>query len=336
MPDLVHIAAALGGLFILALAGDALVNGAVSLARKMGVSALFVGIVIVGFGTSLPEMIVAVDAAVHGVEGLAFGNIVGSNIANMWLVLGLPALIAPITLSSFGLNRALVATMIATAAWIGITAFMPLTPVIGIAFIGALLLYVTYALVSTRRAMASGVAAEELLDLPSDVMPTGRAIMFAVIGIVGLPIGANLMIDGATGIAHFYGISDRVIGLTLLAVGTSLPEIAAGVAAAVRRQGDVIVGNVVGSNLFNILAAGGAVALLGPFSLSLPGEPSGFLDYDHWFMAASLATIAVGILLRARIGLLLGVLLLLLYAIYVIGLVQNWNVSALFGLQSGV
>ena len=327
MPDIIDLVALVGGFVLLAFAGDALVNGAVTLARKMGVSALFAGIVIVGFGTSLPEMIVAVGAALGDKEGLALGNIVGSNIANMWLVLGLPALIAPVAMQAFGLKRTLLVTSIVTAAWIAITWLAPLSPTIGVAFLAGLAVYVGMSFFISRGAVKAGNTADELIDMP-DPLPLGRAGIFVLIGIVGLPIGAELMIRGATGVAEFYGISDRIIGLTLLAVGTSLPEIAAGVAAAFRRHGDVLIGNVLGSNLFNILAAGGVVALFGPFSLS-----SGFHAYDHWFMALSLAVIALGILFKRNIGVIGGVVLLVLYGVYVWGLVEAWSVADLFGIE---
>lgn len=326
MPDIIHFIALAGGLVLLALAGDALVNGAVSLARKMGVSALFAGVVIVGFGTSLPEMIVAVEAALTGKEGLALGNIVGSNIANMWLVLGLPALIFPVALNAYGLKRTLLITSLVTAVWIGVTTYMPLSPVIGITFLAALAGYVVFSLLVSRAAVRKGINTDDLVDLP-DTMSTTKALVYVVIGMVGLPIGAELMIRGATGIAEFYGISDRVIGLTLLAVGTSLPEIAAGVACAYRRHGDVLIGNVMGSNLFNILAAGGVVSLFGPFELS-----SGFHNYDHWFMAGSLAVIALGILLKLRIGRIGGLILLALYGVYIYGLVNAWNLPDLLAI----
>jgi cation:H+ antiporter len=327
MPDIVDIVALAGGLVLLALAGDALVNGAVSLARKMGVSALFAGIVIVGFGTSLPEIIVAIEAALTNKEGLAFGNIVGSNIANMWLALGLPALIAPVAMQAFGLKRTLLITSIATLAWMAITWLGPLSPTIGIAFLAGLGVYVAMSFFISRGAVKAGHTAEDLIDMP-DPLPLGRAGIFVLIGVVGLPVGAELMIRGATGLAEFYGISDRIIGLTLLAVGTSLPEIAAGLAAAFRRQGDVLIGNVLGSNLFNILAAGGVVALFGPFELS-----SGFHAYDHWFMALSLAVIALGVLFKRDIGVTGGLVLLVLYGVYIFGLVEAWSFADLFGLE---
>jgi len=327
MPEMIDLVALAGGLVLLMFAGDALVNGAVSVARRMGVSALFAGIVIVGFGTSLPEMIVAVEAALTGKEGIAFGNIVGSNIANMWLVLGLPALIAPVAMQAIGLKRTLLITAIVTAAWIVITWLGPLEPIVGIAFLVGLGVYVAMSFFISRSAVKAGQTADELIEMP-DPLPVGRSAIFILIGLVGLPIGAELMIRGATGIAETYGISDRIIGLTLIAVGTSLPEIAAGLAAAFRRHGDLLIGNVLGSNLFNILAAGGVVALWGPFSLS-----SGFHAYDHWFMVLSLALIALGILFKRNIGVIGGVVLLVLYGVYVWGLVEAWSVAGLFGIE---
>lgn len=326
MPELSLIAALVGGLLIMAFAGDFLVNGAVTLARRMGVSPLLAGIFIVGFGTSAPEMIVSLDAALEGRPGLALGNIVGSNIANIWLVLALPAMIAPLAAGGLGQKTALVAMLIATAMWITITAVMPLHAGVGLLFIGFLIAYCIYTLVSMRRAASHGVDISALIEDAEDDISLARALVYVPIGIGGLVLGAHLIVAGGVGVATFYGVSQELIGLTLLAIGTSLPEIGAGVAAALRKKGDVLFGNVLGSNLFNILGAGGIVSFFGP----VPIAPT-FSQYDHWAMGAAALTVAVMIMTKARLGRLMGVLMLLIYAAYIYGLVNGFNILALFG-----
>lgn len=326
MPDLSLIAALVGGLIIMALAGDFLVNGAVALARRMGVSPLLAGIFIVGFGTSAPEMLVSLDAAIEGRPGLALGNIVGSNIANVWLVLALPALIAPLAAGGFGQKRAMTAMLVATVLWISITAMMPLHAGVGFLFVLLLAGYSLYTFVSTRRAAKLGTDIGLITDVSETDISLSRALAYVPLGIGGLVLGAHLIVEGGVGLAEFYGVSQELIGLTLLAIGTSLPEIGAGIAAALRRKGDVLFGNVLGSNLFNILGAGGIVSFFGPVEVA----PT-FAQYDHWAMGAAALTVAAIIALRARIGRLTGALMLLVYAVYIYGLVNGFSILGLFG-----
>jgi len=324
VPELSLIAALVGGLVIMALAGNALVSGAVGLARRMGVSPLVAGIFIVGFGTSAPEMMVSLDAALSDRAGLALGNIVGSNIANVFLVLGLPALIAPLAAGGVGEKRAMLAMIVAAVAWIGVTAVMPLTPMVGACFLAILIAYSGLTFIAARRAVAAGkdpgVTEEE-----DPHLPLWLALTYVPLGVVGLVLGANLVIAGGVGIATFLNVPEEYIGLTLLAVGTSLPEIGAGLVAAVKRQGEVLIGNVLGSNVFNILAAGGIVSFFGPIRVA----PT-FLQYDHWALGLATLVASLLILTKARLGRLTGILLLLIYAAYIYGLITGFNITGLF------
>ena len=324
MPDLGLIAALIGGLVILTLAGDFLVSGAMDVARRIGVSPLVAGILIVGFGTSAPEMIVSFDAASSGTPGLALGNIVGSNIANIWLVLAAPALLLPLTARQFGLRRSFWFMLAVTALWITWTAYRPLTPLFGLVLIGMLALYSFLMLWWTSEALKKNidVGLEE-----GDELKTFTLIASLAVGIVGLPLGAHLIVEGGTGIARTYDVPEEVIGLTLLAIGTSLPELGAGLAAALRKRGDVIIGNVIGSNIFNILGAGGIVSLFGPTNLA----PT-FGQYDHWAMAAAALTLGLFIIPRSKITRFAALAMLLVYCIYLYGLVNGWNLSG--GVQS--
>lgn len=330
MPDIAQIAALLGGLVLLAVAGDVLVNGAVSAAKRLGISPLVAGIFIVGFGTSAPEMMVAVQAALDGVPDVALGNIVGSNIANVWLVLGLPALIAPLACGGYGQRRAMLAMLIATALWIGISAVMPLHAGVGAFFVLALVGYAIYTFRVTAQAKASGINVDvEGEDDPVRGWPI--TIVFLLAGLIGLPFGAHLIIWGGVGVAEAIGIDSRIIGLTMIAIGTSLPELGAGIAAAMRGRGSVIIGNVLGSNIFNILGAGGLVALFSNLGDKALTVGHFFHAYDHWAMAAAALTLALFIATGSKVSRLAGVLLLLIYALYIYGLTQTWDILALVG-----
>lgn len=322
MPDSGLIVSLLGGLVFMAFAGDFLVNGAVAVGRKLGLSPLIAGIFIVGFGTSAPEMLVAIDAARNNYPNLALGNIVGSNIANIFLVLAIPAMISPIVAGGWGQRRSYFAMLVVTFAWIAILSTIGLDVAIGTLFLIALLVYAVVTLVSARLAANAGV--DTGIDVEPGKISTGRASAYILIGMIGLPIGARLIVDGGVGVARFYEIPEELIGLTLLAVGTSLPEIGAGIAAALRKKTDVLVGNVIGSNLFNILGAGGLIAFFGPIEAA-----KSFETYDHWVMAGAALIIGIFIFAKMRIGRLAGLLLLLLYAVYIYGLVNGWNILAL-------
>ncbi|MEL7451877.1 MAG: sodium:calcium antiporter [Pseudomonadota bacterium] len=322
MPETSLIVSLIGGLIVLAFAGDFLVTGAVSLARRIGMSPLVAGIFIVGFGTSAPEMIVALDAARSDYPNLALGNIVGSNIANVLLVLAIPALIAPVQAGGWGQRPALIVMVLATAGWITLLTTTGLTVSGGTVFVLALAIYASFTLIAARAATNAG---QDIgIDTDPHTIGLARALGSTLVGIVGLPIGAHLIVEGGVGIARFYAVPEELIGLSLLAIGTSLPEIGAGIASALRSKTDVLVGNVLGSNIFNILGAGGLVAFFGPIQAA-----ASFNLYDHWIMVGTALILGGFILTRSRIGRLAGSALLLIYAIYIYGLVEGWNIMAM-------
>ncbi|MEL7463351.1 MAG: calcium/sodium antiporter [Pseudomonadota bacterium] len=297
-----------GGLALLVFAGDALVRGAVALSLRLGVSALVVSLTVVAFGTSAPELLVSIKATLEGAPGLVFGNVVGSNIANILLVLGAPALITAIHLGQPDTPRNLVMMLAATLLFIGVCSLGGLTFWVGVAFLVLLIaiLYDAY-----RQAVASKQTDVEL-DEDTGGM-SNLAIGLSILGgLIGLPIGAHLLIDGARAIALDFGVSEAVIGLTLVAIGTSLPELATTVMAAIRKQADVAVGNAIGSNLFNILAVSGAAALFG----DLP-TPPGFLELDLWIMLGASLLLAPFIIFKQDIGKAAGVAFLGAYAAYI-------------------
>ncbi len=329
MPDLILVASLLGGLILLALGGDFLVRGAIRVGRALGTTPLIAGIFIVGFGTSLPEVFVSVNAAFTGSPGLALGTIVGSSIANVFLVLAVPALIFPVMAGGPGQGRALFAMLLATALWIGMTAIMPLTPLMGVCFLLVLIGYTGLSLFAARR--------DEVAGKPTGIrepVPTGpplwRALLYVPLGIAALVYASDLIVTGADGLARRIGVPEEYIGLTLLAVGTSLPEIGASLAAAFRKRGDVVVGNILGSNTINILGAGGIVALSGPVEIARL-----FHAYDHWMMGFSAVVLSILILAKAKIGRLVALLLLLLYAVYIYGLVNGVSLLGLYEAMGG-
>lgn len=329
MPDPILLISLFGGLLLMALAGDLLVRGALGLGRALGVSPLVAGVFIVGFGTSAPEMFISANAALNGNPGLAIGNIVGSNIANILMVAAIPALIFTYRSGGAGQGRALAMLLLATGIWIGMTAIMPLEPLMGLCFLLVLIGYTGLSIFAARHDEIAGRGSHHA-DVVTLNPPVWRAIFYVPLGIAGLIYASSMIIAGGEGVARHFEVPEEWIGLTILALGTSLPEIGAGLAAAFRQRGDVVIGNVLGSNVFNLLGAGGIVALFGPFEVA----PM-FLRYDHWVMGAAALLFAGLILLRVKMGRLLGVVLLLIYAAYIYGLVTGTNISALVEMVRG-
>ena len=306
------------GLVILLLAGDALVRGAVNLSLRLGIPALIVSLTIVAFGTSAPELLISIQAALDGVPGIALGNVVGSNTANVLLVLGIPALITVIHSSTHDTRKSYAIMLGATGLFIAL-AFRGVFDWIA----GLIMLAVMAAILwdSVRDALCHRKNGKEASCEPDELeepegadpdMPGWKIALYLVLGLVGLPVGANLLIDSATEIAAMFGVPDTVIGLTLVALGTSLPELATTVMAAVRKQADVALGNVIGSNVFNLLAIIGVASLIKP----MPVDPQ-FLSFDLWVMLGASLILVPFVFLGRDIGRVWGVILSALYVGYV-------------------
>ncbi|MFT6023092.1 MAG: cation:H+ antiporter [Ascidiaceihabitans sp.] len=271
------------GLVILLLAGDALVKGAVNLSLRLGVPALIVSLTIVAFGTSAPELLIAISAILDDAPGLALGNVVGSNTANILMVLGIPAILATMHTSECNTRKTYNYMIIATLMFIALAYRGVFDWMAGLVLLTALALVLGDAFWDVYKHRKAGKACtqenEEDVEGADPNLPWWRISLFLGLGLIGLPMGAHLLVDNASIIARTYGVSDTVIGLTLVAVGTSLPELATTVMAALRRQADVALGNVIGSNMFNLLAIIGIASLVGP----IPVDP-GFLRFDLWVM----------------------------------------------------
>ena len=296
------------GLVLLVLGGEALVRGAVALAARLGVSPLLIGLTVVGFGTSTPELVTSLQAAFAGSPGIAVGNVVGSNTANILLILGTAALIVPVAVSPGAFRRDGGALVLVTLAAVVVVLTGTLSRPAGLALLAGLVLYLVFAYRSERRSGAA--AANDAVDVPAIGLPL--ALLYAAGGIALTVLGARFLVDSASEIAARFGVSDAIIGLTLVAVGTSLPELVTSVVASLRRQGDVAFGNVVGSNIYNVLGILGATALIKP--IPVPERIAGF---DVWVMAlATLALVAVAVT-GWRVTRREGVALLVAYGLYV-------------------
>lgn len=302
------------GLVILLLAGDALVKGAVNLSLRLGVPALIVSLTIVAFGTSAPELLIAIQAIGDGAPGLALGNVVGSNTANVLMVLGIPALIATFHTSQCDTRKNYLFMIFASVLFTAMCFLGPITWIHGLVLLAALGFVLSDSFMDARAHRLESKA-NELDDVEgADLdMPWWQIGVFMLLGLIGLPLGANLLVEGAVNIATDYGISETVIGLTLVAVGTSLPELATTAMAAVRNQADVALGNVIGSNMFNLLAIIGIASFVGDIPVA-----DGILGFDIWVMLGASALLIPFVFFKQNITKGWGVVLSALYAAYVI------------------
>ncbi|ROL56503.1 sodium:calcium antiporter [Bacteroidetes/Chlorobi group bacterium ChocPot_Mid] len=261
---LLPILALIGGSIMLYLGAEGLVRGSSSLALRKGISSLVVGLTIVAFGTSSPEFVVSITSALKGNSAIAFGNIVGSNICNIALILGVAAIITPIKVNIRLIKSDIIIMIAVTILLIFLILDKNLGQLDGLILLVGIIWYVFFTLYTAKKDR------KKLdLELPKEVRGrTIKDIFFIVFGVTLLVIGANLFIDGAIKIAKFLEVSDVVIGLSVVAVGTSLPELATSIVAAVKKEADISIGNIVGSNIFNILGILGIASLLHPISLT--------------------------------------------------------------------
>ncbi|MBN2759919.1 MAG: calcium/sodium antiporter [Rhodobacteraceae bacterium] len=291
------------GLLGLFLGGEALVRGAVAVAHRFAMPPLLIGLTVVGFGTSTPELLVSVQAALGGVPDIAIGNVVGSNIGNILLIVGVTALIWPITVAARSLRRDLAVMILAAFALVPLFWLGQIGRFAGLALVLGLLAYLVWSYLDPQ-----GDAPES--DAPAQ--PLWQSIGWLLAGLAGLMLGARLLVDGAVNIAQALGLSEAFIGLTIVAIGTSLPELATSLMAALRKQSAIAIGNIVGSNVFNVLGILGATAIIAPIPVA-----GRFLTFDLPVMIGVSALLAVLLLARSGVGRAGGAVLLLGYAAYV-------------------
>lgn len=300
------------GLVLLLLAGDSLVKGAVNMSLRLGVPALIVSLTIVAFGTSAPELLISVQAILDDVPGLALGNVVGSNTANVLLVLGIPAMLAVMHTSQCDTRTSFYQMLAASLLFIALAYRGSFDWIAGLVLLTALAAMLIHAARAANSHRKAGMADEDDdLEGADPDLPWAKIILFLVLGLIGLPLGASLLVDGASNIARDYGITETVIGLTLVAIGTSLPELATTVMAALRRQADVALGNVIGSNMFNLLGIIGVASLVGP----IPVDPQ-FLTFDLWVMLGATLLLVPFVFMKQDLTRIWGVILTALYVTY--------------------
>ncbi|MCR9257555.1 MAG: calcium/sodium antiporter [Alphaproteobacteria bacterium] len=321
MTDYIPYIAVAGGLVLLLISAEILIRGAVGVSRRMGISPLVVGITVIAFGTSAPELAVSVDAALAGAPGLVVGNIVGSNIANILLLIGLVGLVTPFGRCGAPLPRDGLVLIIATLVMLAVTSLGEITRLHGIVMVSMIAAYLVWCYKSDRKRGQSAFAeeVEEFDNLPSKGWLLGTLI---VLGLVGVVCGGHFVVSGAVEIAARHGVSDTVIGLTIVALGTSLPELATAVVAAYRKHSDMAFGNIIGSNIFNILAILGIAAITHPIAVPEMG-------LKVWFMAAVTFVFLALVYRNSSFGRPIAAAFFLAYALFTFAQYRPLSVSAL-------
>lgn len=302
-----------GGLVGLYFGAEWLLRGAIAVAQKLAIPTLIVSLVIVGFGTSMPELLVSVRAALTGSSDIALGNVVGSNTANILLIIGACAMIFPITHWDKGVKRDTYVMIGAAVLLLGLVQFELIGRFAGLIMVAALIAYVVYAYMQGKATIED--LADE--DIKHETLSTAFTTALILGGLVTLFVGAELLVRGATSLARDFGVSEAVIGLTVVAVGTSLPELATGIMSALRKHSDIMIGNIVGSNIFNILFILGVTSLIQPISV----DPR-FGNFDVPVMLG--VTIGFAFLLLSHLGVrrLTAGAMLVAYVGYTFALVQ--------------
>lgn len=318
---LLPVLAVLCGLTLLAFGSDRLITGAAAIARRTGIQPLLIGIVLIGFGTSVPELIVSTIAALQGNPALAVGNAFGSNIVNIALILGLIAVVSPIRFQSGILRKELPLLTLVTLTALFFLWNLHISRSEGLLLLLLFAAAMTYTLRTTLQHPQDPIAQDLQAELPHKALPLPRALLNLIGGLLLLILSSRALVWGAVVLATALGVSDLIIGLSVLALGTSLPELAAGFASIRKGEHELVVGNVVGSNLFNTLAVTGIAGTLAPH----PVEP-GVLQRDLpavLLLTLSLFAIGYGHKRPGRINRIEGLLLLTAYAAYLTALLQT-------------
>ena len=303
----------IAGLVLLYFGAKWLVEAGAKLAIRLGVTPLLVGLTIVAFGTSTPELVVSVQSAMAGVGNISIGNVLGSNICNIALILGLSAIIVPLTAPKLLFRRDIPVCVVASLlAWLfltnGNTMFFWEGIVLLVLFVG----YAGYIIISTKRGAGVDAPPDDIISTVNEKTDSVvKSIVFIIIGLAALVAGADILVKGAIVLAASLGVSEALIGLTIVAVGTSLPELATSIVAALKKQNDIAIGNVVGSNIFNILLILGTVGVMGPV------EAKGILLRDMLLMVALSVALFVPILTRRVMTRWFGVVLTAVYVAYI-------------------
>jgi len=297
------------GLIILLAGGKLLVDGASALAAKLGLSAGLIGLTVVSFGTSAPELLVSVSAALKGNSDISLGNVIGSNITNISLVLGISAIVFPIAIHKSVLKLDYLFMLLSSLLFYLLSFNGLISRIEGILFV-ILLVVLNWYFFRKLKGATADLDEQETTSLKKS--PVWKAIVLVLGGVLGLYFGADLFVDNAVEISKIFGISERVIGITVIAIGTSLPELATSIIAAINKKTDIAIGNILGSNIMNILAIIGITALVQPISVS-----EVFLKQDFiWMITLTLLLFPI-LSTKLRISRWEGMLLVMVYAIYI-------------------
>jgi cation:H+ antiporter len=313
------IAALIVGLIALTYSANYFTDGAISLARNLNISTLTIGIFVLGFGTSAPEIVVSALSTLEGYPGLAVGNVIGSNIANVGLVLGVAALLYPITVNPSTLKFETTLMIVVSIIVVGIMVWDQMLGGID-GWILILLFLSTVGIFYYKKTKQPTIEQEEDDEIPNEAhFSLKKSIIVTLIALIFLLISARAIVWGATELASFFNISDTLVGLTIIAIGTSLPELAAAISASLKKQSDLTLGNILGSNLFNLLAVLPFPAFIIGFQL-----PNRFLSFDLLIMLGLSILIPIVVLLnkKRQIGRIAGIIMLLTYCFYLAILIK--------------
>ena len=301
----------IAGFVLLYFGGDWLVNGGVALARRFRISSLVIGMTIVAFGTSAPELLVSMMSSIKGSAGIAMGNVIGSNIANIGLILGLTAMLCPIPTQNRKVSANGLVMILASVLVLVFSLNNGLSRAEGLILFAGIILFTV---ISIRLGRTSNEEFEPAADGQGKQMSVLAALLLIVLSCAMLAFGADFMVDGATSVAKALGVSDKVIGLTIVALGTSLPELAASVAAALKKEMDISIGNIIGSNIFNLMCVLGVSASIRPI-------PFDYMQYRMDFIIMMVFSAGLIILIQpwkaqGRLGRISGIIMFAAYAIY--------------------
>jgi len=312
---LIDISLIVVGLILLIAGGEFLVKGAVGIAAKAKLSKLVIGMTVVSFGTSTPELLVSLQSASEGLPEIAIGNVVGSNIANLALVLGITVLIFPMPVARNTIRYDWPMMMVASLLFYAFAFDLNIQRWEGMVMFVLLLLFITFIIRKSRKTEKINIDELPGVEELTAKISTKKHLLFLLIGLVGLYFGSTWLIDGAKSLALEVGLSNHVIGITIVAFGTSVPELATSVVAAYKKETDISVGNLVGSNIFNILAVLGLTAMVNPI-----GIEENVLSWDLlWMIGIALALLPM-MVFKNKVGRLSGVILLGGYITYIVSL----------------
>lgn len=302
------------GLIMLFAGGEFLVTGAASLAQRLRVSPTIVGVVIVGFGTSAPELLVSLQAALNDMPALSMGNVIGSNISNILFILGVASIINPIKIMGLAAIRRDMLMMLLSAVMLLIVAFLgEITRLMALLFIAMISFYLSLVYRVEKKLAGEAPPIDDIFFQSISIWKQSAKIIG---GIVFLGLGAHTLIEGSVTIARLFHLSEGVIGLTIVAIGTSLPELAAGIISSTKKESGILLGNIIGSNIFNVLSILGFTALVTPFTID-----SSFLNFDLPVMTVTMLVLSLFIFRKWTISRLIGIIFCISYSLYIFHIV---------------